>query len=143
MTTTRLLWVRAIAILALSFALTDCGGKSPAVPEAAYSTEIVGAWRGSVRNLSESMVINADGTFICHLQKTGFIADMLYPAQPGTVSGTWSLTGSVMTMAITGARNERLANGMASSTIVGFRKNEIVPKSRGNTSSFFRTTGGL
>ena len=136
-----MIWTKATAILALLVILANCTRNSPQVPNAEYSTEIVGRWLGQVGNLSESMVMNGDATFVCHLQKTGFIGDMLYPAAPGMVRGTWSIAGSVMALTISGAKNERLANGVASSTIVAFHENEIVLKSRGNTSSFQRTSG--
>jgi hypothetical protein len=87
------------------------------------------------------MVINGDGTFVCHLQKTGFIASMLYPAPPGTVSGTWAIVGSVMTLTVSGTKNERLENRRSSSVIVAFHEDEIALRSHGNTSSFRRTSG--
>jgi hypothetical protein len=87
--------------------------------------KIVGSWIGTVGNERESMVINGDGTFVCHLQKTGFIASMLYPAPPGTVSGTWAIVGSVMTLTVSGAKNERLENRMSSSVIVAFHEDDI------------------
>ena len=64
---------------------------------------------------------------------------MLYPVAPGTVSGTWVITGNVMTLMITGENNERLVNKTASSVIVSFKENELVLKSdHGETSSFVR-----
>jgi hypothetical protein len=102
---------------------------------------IVGGWLGTVGNLRESMIISGDGTFVCHLQRTGFIAEMLYPAGPGTVSGTWSIAGRVMTLTISGAQHEHLANRISSSVIVAFSEDEISLRSHGNTSSFRRTAG--
>jgi hypothetical protein len=85
------------------------------------------------------MSLKSDGTFVCQLNQTGFIANMLYPVVPGTVSGTWSITGNVMMLKITGEKNERLVNKTASSVIVSFNENELVLKSnRGETSSFVR-----
>ena len=126
---------------ALVVILAGCLRNSPTVPAVEYPRKIVGGWIGTVGNEHESMVINGDGTFVCHLQKTGFIASMLYPAPPGTVSGTWAIVGSVMTMTVSGARNERLENRMSSSVIVAFHENEIALKSHGNTSSFRRAAG--
>jgi hypothetical protein len=111
------------------------------VPEAEYPIQIVGGWLGMVGSLRESMVIGGDGTFVCHLRRTGFIAEMLYPAAPGTVSGTWSIVGAVMTLRIGGSKNERLANRTSSSVIVAFREDEVTLRSHGNTFSFRRTTG--
>jgi hypothetical protein len=121
--------------------LAGCARRSPEVPEAEYPIKIVGGWLGMVGNLQESMVIKGDGTFICHLQKTGFIAEMLFPVPPGTVSGTWSIAGSVMTLTISGEKNEHLANRMSSSVIVAFHDDEITLRSHGTTSSFRRTAG--
>jgi hypothetical protein len=63
---------------------------------------------------------------------------MLYPVAPGTISGTWSITGKIITLTITGAKNERLANKIVSSTIVAFNENELALRSAGMTSSFRR-----
>lgn len=131
----------ATALLALVIGLAGCTRESPAVPEAEYATRIVGGWRGAVGDLDERMVLNSDGIFVCHLRKTGFIATMLYPTAPGTLTGTWSIAGSIMTLVVSGAKNERLSNVVASSAIVAFHENEIVLRSRGTTSSFRRTAG--
>ena len=69
----------------------------------------------------------------------GFIANTLFPSATGTVRGTWKITGAVITLAISGAENERLMNKSASSTIVAFKEDELVLKSdRGETSPFKR-----
>jgi hypothetical protein len=132
---------RAVAMCALVVVLAGCTPNSSQVPEAQYPTKIIGGWLGTVGNLRESMVIKGDGTFVCHLQKTGFIAQMLYPAPPGTVSGTWSIVGAVLTLTISAAKHERLENRKSSSVIVAFHENEVELKSHGNTSSFQRTAG--
>ncbi len=137
----RRLSARVVAMCALVVILSCCARNSPTVPAVEYPMKIVGGWIGTVGNERESMVINGDGTFVCHLQKTGFIASMLYPAPPGTVSGTWAIVGSVMTMTVSGAKSERLENRMSSSVIVAFHEDEIALKSHGNTSSFRRTAG--
>jgi hypothetical protein len=126
---------------ALVVILAGCTHNSPQVAESQYPTKIIGGWLGTVGNLRESMVINGDGTFVCHLRKTGFIAEMLYPAPPGTVSGTWSIVGAVLTLTISATKSERLENRKASSMIVAFREDEMELKSHGNTSSFHRTAG--
>lgn len=85
------------------------------------------------------MSIKSDGTFICQLHQTGFIANMLYPAVPGTIVGTWRIAGNIVTLMINGAKSERLLNTTASSVIVSLNENELVLKSdRGETSSFVR-----
>ena len=132
---------RAVVLCALVFILAGCARNSPTVPAVEYPIKIVGGWIGTVGNERESMVINGDGMFVCHLQKTGFIASMLYPAPPGTVSGTWAIVGSVMTLTVSGAKNERLENRMSSSVIVAFHEDDIALKSHGNTSSFRRAAG--
>lgn len=131
--------VRALAVVVLGASLAACGNNSRRVPEADFSTKIVGRWQGTVGDSRETMSIKGDGTFICQLHQTGFIANMLYPVVPGTISGTWVITGNTVTLMITGAKNERLANRTASSVIVSFNENELVLKSdRGETSSFVR-----
>lgn len=128
---------RALAVFALGASLAACANNSRPVSEADFSTAVVGRWQGTVGDSRETMSIKSDGTFICRLNQTGFIANMLYPVVPGTVSGTWIITGNVMTLMITGEKNERLANKTASSVIVSFNENEIVLKSNRNEQSSF------
>src|ERR1700684_4444476 len=131
--------VRALAVVALGASLAACTNDSRPVSAADFSTAVVGRWQGTVGDSRETMSIKSDGTFICRLNQTGFIANMLYPVVPGTVSGTWIITGNVMTLMITGENNEHLVNKTASSVIVSFKENELVLKSdRDETSSFMR-----
>jgi hypothetical protein len=132
-------WVRAIAAVVLGFCLASCGNHSQSVSEAAYSTTIVGRWQGTVGDLKETMSIDGDGTFVCQLHPRGFIANTLSQGVTGTIRGTWKITGAIITLRITGAENESLRNGVASSTIVAFKEDELVLKSgRGETSPFQR-----
>jgi hypothetical protein len=130
---------RALAVIALVASLVACTNDSRPVSAADFSSAVVGRWQGTVGDSRETMSLKSDGTFVCQLNQTGFIANMLYPVVPGTVSGTWSITGNVMMLKITGEKNERLVNKTASSVIVSFNENELVLKSnRGETSSFVR-----
>ena len=132
-------WARAIAVAVLGFCLASCANNSSTVPEAEYSTEIVGRWQGTVGDLKETMSIDADGTFVCQLYPAGFIANTLSQGVKGTVRGTWEITGAMVTLKITDEKKERLENRTAASTIVAFKKDELVLKSdRGGTSPFQR-----
>ena len=132
-------WARAIAVAVLGFCSASCANNSSTVPEAEYSTEIVGRWQGTVGDLKETMSIDADGTFVCQLYPTGFIANTLSQGVKGTVRGTWEITGAMVTLKITDEKKERLENRTAASTIVAFKKDELVLKSdRGGTSPFKR-----
>jgi len=123
----------------MGIGLASCHKHSRPVSQADYSTNIIGNWQGTVGNIKEGMFIKGDGTFVCQLQPMGFISTMLFPKAPGTISGTWKITGATITLNIMGEKNERLQNSMASSTIVTFKKDELVLKSdRGDTSSFQR-----
>ena len=99
-------WVRAIAAVVLGFCLASCANNSPPVPEAEYSTKIVGRWQGTVGDLKETMSIDGDGTFVCQLYPMGFIANTLSQGVTGTIRGTWKITGAIITLRITGAENE-------------------------------------
>ena len=132
-------WVMVIVVVVLGFCLASCAKNSQPVPEAEYSTKIVGRWQGTVGDLKETMSFDGNGTFVCQLYPLGFIATMLFPSAPGTVRGTWKINGAVITLAISGAENERLMNKIASSTIMTFKEDELVLKSdRGETSPFER-----
>ena len=131
-------WAKAIAIAVLGFCLVSCANNSPIVPEAEYSTKIVGRWQGTVGDSKETMSIDADGTFVCQLYPTGFIANTLSQGERGTIRGTWNITGAAITLRITGEKNERLENRIAASTIVAFKKDELVLKSYAGGTSLFQ-----
>jgi len=134
-------WARTIAVAVLGFCLASCSNNSSIVPEAEYSTNIVGCWQGTVGELKETMTINGDGTFICQLYPTGFIANTLSQGVRGTIRGTWNITGALITLKITGEKNELLENRTASSTIVSFNNGVLVLKSDlGATSPFKRVS---
>lgn len=89
--------------------------------------------------LKEAMSVDGNGTFVCQLHPTGFIANTLSQGVTGTVRGTWKISGAIITLKITGAKNERLLNRIISSTIVAFKEDEFILKSdRGEISSFQR-----
>jgi len=132
-------WARVIATVVLGFCLASCADNSPLVSEAEYSTKIVGRWQGRVGDSKETMSIDGDGTFVCQLHPMGFLANTLSEGVPGMVRGTWKITGSIITLSITGEKNEPLRNKITSSTIVSFKEGEIVLRSdRGETSPFRR-----
>jgi hypothetical protein len=131
--------VSAIAVVVLGLCLASCANNSPPVPEAEYSEKIVGLWQGTVGDDKETMSINVDGTFVCKLYPMGFIANTLSQSVPGTIRGTWNITGPIITLEITGVKNEDPENRIASSTIVAFKQDELVLKSnRGEISTFLR-----
>ena len=132
-------WVWAIAAVVLGLCLVSCVNNSSTIPEAEYSTTIVGRWQGTVGDLKETMSIDGDGTFICQIRPRGFLANTLSQSLPGKVGGTGNITGAIMTLRITGAKNERMRNRITSSTIELFKADELTLKSdRGETSSFER-----
>ena len=130
---------RAIAVVALGFAVASCAHNSLPVPETDYPAKIVGSWKGTVGDLKETMTINGDGTFVCELHPMGFIARTLSQGVTGTIRGTWKITGAVITLKIRSAEKEDLTNRTTSSTIVAFKGDELVLRSdRGDTSPFQR-----
>ncbi len=138
-------WTRVgqIAVAALVLCLASCATRVPSVPEADYSTAIVGHWRGTVGDFKEWMTIDGDGTFVCQLRPMGFIANTLSQSVTGTIRGTWQITGTRITLRISSAENERLRNGIASSSIVAFKTDALVLKSDRGESSTFRRTAAL
>ena len=122
-------WAMAIAGVLLGFCLASCADNSSTVPEAEYATQIVGRWQGTVGDLKEYMSINGDGTFVCQVYPTGFIANTLSQGVKGTIRGTWKITGAMITLSITGVKNEHLENRIAASTIVAFKADELLLRS--------------
>lgn len=131
-------FLKVILLAVLAFCFAACANNS-IVPEAEYSTKIIGKWQGAVGNLKEKMSIKGDNTFACQLQTNGFIANTLSQSVTGTISGTWKITGAIITLRITGSKNERLGNRITLSTIMAFKEDELVLKSdNGETSTFLR-----
>jgi len=132
-------WARAIALVMLGFGLVSCANNPATVPEAEYSTRIAGRWQGTVGDLKETMSIDDNGTFVCQLHPRGVIANTLSQGVAGTIRGTWTITGTIITLRITATENERLAHRIVSSRIMAFKEDGLVLKSdRGETSSFRR-----
>jgi hypothetical protein len=131
-------FLKVILLAILGFCFGACVNNS-IVPEAEYSTKIIGHWQGTVGDMKETMSIKNDSTFVCQIHHRGFIANTLSQSVAGTISGTWNITGAIITLRITGAKNERLENRVTLSTIMSFKKDELVLKSdNGETSSFIR-----
>jgi uncharacterized protein (TIGR03066 family) len=131
--------IRAIAVVVLGFCFACCTNNSAPVPEAEYATKMVGHWQGTVGELKEAMSLDGDGTFVCQVYPTGFIANTLSEAEEGTIRGTWKITGAIITLTITSAENEHLENRIVSSKIVALKEDELVLKSDlAGTSTFQR-----
>ena len=123
----------------LGLCLVSCTNNILTVSKADYSKKIVGTWKGTVGNLKETMSIKGDGSFVCRLHPGGFLANMIDPTVPGTINGTWKINDAIITLRITGDKNENLRSNVASSTIVSFKEGELELKSdRGETSIFQR-----
>jgi len=132
------LWGSTIAVVILGFCLESCGNNPAPVLTSEYSKNIVGNWQGTIGDLKETMSIHGDGTFVCQVYPFGFIANTLSQDVPGTIRGTWKITGAIITLRITGSKNEQLKNTVASSTIVVFNKDELVLKSDQDETSTFQ-----
>jgi hypothetical protein len=121
------------------FGLTACRPESPPFAEAEYPAKIIGEWLGTIGDVKETMSFKGDGNFVAQVRPSGFISNTLSQGVTGTIRGTWTITGKVITMKITEAENERLQNKTTSSTIVTLRQNELVVTSmNGETSTFMR-----
>ena len=132
-------WVRAIAVVVLGFCLVSCAKNATPVALAEYSTSIVGRWQGTVGSSKETMTIDGDGTFVCQIHPMGFLANTLSQSVAGEISGTWNITGAIITLKITGEKHEHFGDRITSSTIESFKADELILKSdRGEISSFQR-----
>jgi len=125
--------------LLLACALASCSPDTAPVNQASYATKIVGGWQGTVGDNSETIKFDADGNFVSELRPRGFISNTLGQGITGTIRGTWEIKGSTITLNISSAQDERLANRATTSTIETFKPDEIVVKSStGDTSTFRR-----
>jgi len=89
--------------------------------------------------MKETVSFRADDTFVAQLRPRGFISNTLSQGVTGTIHGTWSIKGKVITLNIVKAEKESLRNQSTSSMIETFQQNRItVRSSRGETSAFER-----
>jgi len=133
------LWITTSLLIVVEFCLASCAKKGTPVALAEYSTSMVGRWQGTVASSRETMTIDGDGTFVCQIYPMGFLANTLSQSVPGKVSGTWKITGAIITLKITGEKHAKLGDRITASTIESFKSDEVILKSdRGETSSFQR-----
>jgi hypothetical protein len=125
-------------LLALVLGVSACTRAKP-VTEAEYGAKIVGNWLGTVGDMKESITFSADGSFIAQLRPQGFISNTLSQGVTGTIRGTWAVNGKTIILKITSAEDERVKNGVTSSTILAFKQEELSLKDDlGRTSRFTR-----
>ena len=127
---------------ALAVSLSGCTRVEP-VAEANYATAIVGEWQGSVGDEKETISLRADGSFRAQLRERGFISNTLSQGVTGTIRGTWTLAGAVVTLTITTAEDARVANATTTSTIVAMSQDELSLRSTSGETSTFRRTAPL
>jgi len=131
------------SLLVLIFAsdMSSCSPDGATIGEAQYAAKIVGNWQGTVGDTRETISFSTDGKFVSQVRPQGFISNTLSQGITGTIRGTWTIEGNVITLNIDSAENENVLNKTTSSTIEMFKQNEIVVRSsRGETSTFVRTT---
>jgi hypothetical protein len=90
--------------------------------------------------MKETISFNADGKFVSQVRPRGFISNTLGQGITGTIRGTWTIEGNVISLNIDSAENENVLNKTTTSTINMFKQNELVLRSSsGETSTFVRT----
>ena len=130
-----------MSIIRLAFhgPLSSCSSDGPPVAEAEYPSRLVGEWLGTVGDTRETISFRRDGTFVSQLRSRGFISNTLGQGVTGTIYGTWTIKGKVITLSIGSANNAGFVNTNTTSTIESFKPNELVVKSAsGETSTFVR-----
>lgn len=124
----------------LASGFSSCAREGAPVPEAQYATTIVGDWIGTVGDTKETISFGSDGKFVSKVIPGGFINSTLDQGVTGTILGTWTIEGKVITLNISGTKDASLLDRATTSTIESFRQNELtIRSSRGTTSSFTRT----
>lgn len=132
----------ALVSLWMILSFTACTS-SERIPESEFPQAILGEWMGTVGDLKESISFKDNGTFNAQMRPTGFLSNTLSEGQghTGTISGTWLIQGNMITLKITGTKNEQVLNSGTTSTILEFREKEILLKDeKGETTRFSRET---
>jgi hypothetical protein len=129
----------SLLALVFVFGLSACSPDGATVDEAQYAAKIVGDWQGTVADNNETISFGADGRFMSRVRPRGFISNTLGQGVTGTVRGTWTIKGNVISLNIHTAEDANVVNKTATSTIEMFNQNELVVRSsRGETSTFMR-----
>jgi len=129
----------SLLALVFVFGLSACSPDGATVDEAQYAAKIVGDWQGTVADNNETISFGADGRFMSRVRPRGFISNTLSQGVTGTVRGTWTIKGNVISLNIDSAEDANVVNKTATSTIEMFKQNELVVRSsRGGTSTFMR-----
>jgi hypothetical protein len=125
--------------LLLGCGLSSCSPGAEPVGEADYPAKIVGEWQGRVGDTNETISFGSDGRFVSQVRRSGFLSNTLGQGVTGTIRGTWAIKGKVMSLSISSAEDERVANRATTSTIEMFKPSELVVKSdAGDTARFVR-----
>ena len=133
--------MRPSSLLALVFTLnlSSCSPDGATIGEAQYAAKIVGDWQGTVADVNETISFSADGKFMSRARRRGFISNTLGQGITGTIRGTWTISGNVITLNIDSTEDSKLLNKITTSTIESFKQNELVVRSSGGeTSTFMR-----
>jgi hypothetical protein len=130
-----------VSLFGLLFALclSSCAPDEATIKEAKYASTIVGDWQGTVGDNREGISFSADGKFVSQVRPRGFISNTLGQGITGTIRGTWSINGKIISLRIDSAESETVLNKLTTSTIESFKQNELVVRSSsGETSTFVR-----
>ena len=125
------------ALLLVALAALSCTQNTAPIAESQYRAKLAGDWQGTVGEMKETISFRADGGFTSQVRPMGFISNTLGQGVTGTVGGTWTIQGKVITLTISSAENERLLNKTTTSTIESFKQNELVVKSAGGETTTF------
>jgi hypothetical protein len=124
-----------------AFNLPSCAPDGGTIGEAQYAAKIVGDWQGTVCDMKETISFNADGKFVSQVRPRGFISNTLGQGITGTIRGTWTIEGNVISLNIDTTENLNVLNKTTTSTVNMFKQNELVLRSSsGETSTFVRTS---
>ena len=123
--------MRRFSLLGVIFVLSlpSCAPEGATIEKAQYAAKIVGDWQGTVGDMKETISFSADRKFISQVRPRGFISNTLGQGITGTIRGTWTIEGNVITLNIDSAENENVLNKTTRSTIEMFKQNELVVRS--------------
>jgi hypothetical protein len=125
--------------LMLAIGLSSCAPDGAPIAESQYAAKMVGDWQGTVGDMQETISFKADGKFVSQVRPRGFISNTLGQGVTGTIRGTWTIEGKVITLNIDSAEDANVLNKTTTSTIGMFKQNELVVRSsNGETSTFVR-----
>ncbi len=132
-----------ITVILLAGFVVSCVPDNTPVEEKDYRSAILGSWQATVGNYSnENISFKKDNIFKTQLHAGGFIGNTMSQGAFDMTTGSWMITGDLLTVRIKDAEREGLFNKNGTFTILSLTGQELkISDEKGDTTVFVRFHG--